>query len=159
MSNNQSNTKSYDHAWNYFQFHGTQRMTTFNFFVGICSLVAAGSVNLIANPSQSTNYIFVMLLGLFQVILSFLFWKLDRRISIMIKVAEKGLKKYEENFDEEAFRIMLNENELSNRLKDVKTSFFWQKHYSYSKAFNTIFFLFGLIGFLIFCYSIYILSK
>lgn len=151
--------KSYDHAWNYFQFHGNQRMTTFNFFVGISSLVAAGSINLIANPSLTTNYFFVFILGILQMYLAFLFWKLDKRVSIMIKFAEKSLKFLEDKMEFEETKIISNEDNYTEHLKTQISSLFWKNHYSYSKAFKHIFLLFGGIGSIVCLYSLFMVYR
>ncbi|HCF1770727.1 RipA family octameric membrane protein [Pseudomonas aeruginosa] len=81
--------RSIEHAWKYFELHAQQRMTVFNFFLAIAGLVAAGIGVGLQQGSQFS--ILVSLLGFFLVFVSFIFWKLDQRVSSMIKLAEAAL--------------------------------------------------------------------
>lgn len=81
--------RSIDHAWKYFELHAQQRMTVFNFFLAIAGLIAAGiGVGLQAGEKFSG---LVSLLGCFLTLVSLIFWKLDQRVSAMIKLAEGAL--------------------------------------------------------------------
>lgn len=81
--------RSIEHAWRYFELHAQQRMTVFNFFLAISGLVAAG-VGVGIQQGEAFN-ILVSLLGCFLMLISFIFWKLDQRVSAMIKQAEAAL--------------------------------------------------------------------
>ncbi len=81
--------RSLEHAWRYFELHAQQRMTVFNFFIAISGLVAAG-VGL--GLQQGGKFIVLAsLLGCFLILVSFIFWKLDQRVSVLIKQAESAL--------------------------------------------------------------------
>lgn len=67
-------------------------MTVFNFYIAIIGLLAAGSGVCIQQGYEYLTSIMGMLISL----ISFLFYKLDERVSILIKRAEKVLEKIEE---------------------------------------------------------------
>lgn len=81
--------RSLEHAWRYFELHAQQRMTVFNFFLAISGLVAAGvGVGL----QQGGKFLaLASLLGCFLILVSFIFWKLDQRVTVLIKQAESAL--------------------------------------------------------------------
>lgn len=81
--------RSIEHAWKYFELHAQQRMTVFNFFLAIAGLVAAGVGVALQQGGKFSQL--VSLLGCFLILVSFIFWKLDQRVSTMIKQAETAL--------------------------------------------------------------------
>lgn len=85
--------QSLDHAWRYFELHAQQRISVFNFYLAISGLVAAGiGVSL----QEGGRFAFVAtLLGVFLAFVSFIFWKLDARVSFLIKRAESALSELE----------------------------------------------------------------
>jgi len=81
--------RSLEHAWRYFELHAQQRMTVFNFFIAISGLVAAGAG---LGLQQGGKFLtLTSLLGFFLVLVSFIFWKLDQRVSVLIKHSEFAL--------------------------------------------------------------------
>ncbi len=81
--------RTMDHAWRYFELHAQQRMTVFNFFLAISGLISAGVGVCL---QQGTKFsVLASLLGTFLIMVSFIFWKLDQRVSKMIKSAEAAL--------------------------------------------------------------------
>jgi len=83
------------HAGRYFELHANQRMSVFNFFLALSGVVSAGLAALVQG---SAHLIFLgILLGLLLVLVSFIFWKLDQRVSFLIKHAEDALSELEEN--------------------------------------------------------------
>lgn len=82
-----------DHAWRYFELHAAQRMTVFNFFAGLTGLLLGGiAASLQASPSFGWIGLF---LGGLLAVLALVFWKLDQRVSGMIKLAEHALEEIE----------------------------------------------------------------
>ena len=80
-------------AWDFFQMQASQRLTTFNFYIALSSLLSGG---LAANLKAQDGIQFVsILLGLLLVLFSFVFWKLDQRNRDLIKSAEDALKFFE----------------------------------------------------------------
>ncbi len=84
------------YIWNYFQVHASQRLTTFNFYILISTVIATGYVVAVKDGGIT---ILAMVFGIILFVLSFIFWKLDLRNRQLIKNAEEGLK-YLEGKDE-----------------------------------------------------------
>ena len=80
-------------AWDFFQMQAGQRLTTFNFYIAISSLLSTGLVATFKSDIDfpSLGIVFGLLLILF----SFIFWKLDQRNDDLIKGAEATLKFFE----------------------------------------------------------------
>ena len=137
-------------AWDYFEMHGTQRLTTFNFYIVFSSIVAAS----LLTPLQSGQATRAGLLpGLLLIFLSFVFWKLDVRNKDLIKAAEAALKYFEQTSnlqdtgdEPHIAKIFLHEEFMTCQRKQKKSVFFWKNHFSYSNSFNIIFACFGLVG-------------
>jgi hypothetical protein len=83
-----------DHAWRYFEIHSGQRMTMFNYFTVFAGLVLAGiGATLQGSPRLSAIGV---PLGLLLALLSFVFWKLDQRMSFLVKHSEAAQRLIEE---------------------------------------------------------------
>jgi hypothetical protein len=137
-------------AWDYFEMHATQRLTTFNFYIVLSSVVATALFTIL--PSSQASRV-GWLLGFLLVFFSFVFWKLDSRNKDLINGAEAAIKYFERNSDltddgEEPHvaKIFLREEFLTNRRRRKKSIFFWKNYFSYSNSFNIIFISFGLVG-------------
>lgn len=85
--------QSMDHAWRYFELHAQQRMTVFNFYLAISGLTAAGIGVSLQYGSEFS--IVTFMLGNFLSLISFIFWKLDQRVSELIKRSERALSELE----------------------------------------------------------------
>ncbi|HXM21080.1 MAG TPA: hypothetical protein VN948_07445 [Terriglobales bacterium] len=128
-------------AWKYFELHAGQRLTIFNFYIALCSAIAAGLVATFGKDFSYPNA--RILLGLLLVLFSFVFWKLDDRTKLLIKNAEAALEFYEEQDGKEILvthvfrreKVLTAEKRSSVRL-----------HLSYSKCFNIVFTAFALLG-------------
>ena len=76
------------YAWGYFQYHASQRLTTFHFYIVICTLIGAAYCTVIkADGVPGVG----MVLGLLLCFVSFIFWRLDRRNKQMIDNVQKAL--------------------------------------------------------------------
>lgn len=85
--------KSLEHAWKYFEIHSQQRIALFNFYLGATGLVATG-IGVCIQQGGNFNYL-SLALGIFLLVVSFIFWKLDQRNSMLIKESETALKSLE----------------------------------------------------------------
>ena len=148
------------YVWNYFQLHASQRLSTFNFYIVISTAIAAGYI---VTVGVNSIPMLAILLGATISLLSFVFWKLDVRNKQMIKNAEEALKYLEaltytpRNINESnVLKIFTYEEEQTNRMKRSKSFWPWKKHYSYSKCFNIVFAVFGILGLLGTAYAIVI---
>ena len=75
-------------AWDYFEMHGNQRLTTFNFYILISSVVATALFTVLTSSAPRIGW----LPGGLLIFFSFVFYKLDSRNAELIKGAEAALK-------------------------------------------------------------------
>lgn len=137
-------------AWDYFDLHATQRLTTFNFYIVISSVIATALFTILQS-SQAPRI--GWLLGGLLVFFSFVFWKLDSRNRDLIRGAEAALKYFEQNsgFKDEgeephAVKVFLREEFLTSKKRRKNSILFWKNYLSYSDCFRIIFVSFGLTG-------------
>lgn len=136
-------------AWDYFAIHASQRMTVFNFYIVLSSLVATSYFASFKSDSNlaSARPGLAGLLCLF----AFTFWKLDQRNKFIIKNAERALKFFEqfETVDNVAKVFTQEEIEMkSKKAMGWRRLLFWRWQLSYSDCFNLIFSLFFALGFI-----------
>lgn len=137
-------------AWNFFQMQAGQRLTTFNFYIAISSLLSTGLIATFKNEIDLPylGIVFELLLILF----SFIFWKLDQRNSYLIKGAEASLKFFEaksplkETGKPHIAKRFTREEFDTQRENNPHPWQFWRNHYSYSQCFNRVFMIFGCGG-------------
>jgi hypothetical protein len=141
MISKQQSEKAFDHAWKYFEIHAAQRMSIFNFFIILFGSVSAA---LAATLESSNKFPIVgIIFGLLLVVLSFVFWKLDRRTSFLIKLAESVLISVEEEELPEKLQLFRSEPQKTKLL--LKKPAFW-KMWTYSEVFRSIYLVAALVG-------------
>ena len=79
------------YAWNWFEYHASQRMTVFRFFLIFAAIISAGYVQVVVKAP-----LIGAALGLFLSFITVAFWRLDRRNVALIKLAEAHLKDHED---------------------------------------------------------------
>lgn len=138
-------------AWDYFQMHANQRLTTFNFYIVISSVITTGLFTTFQKDYKVT-YIGV-LLGLLLCFFSYIFWKVDLRNKQLIKGAEDALKFFEsttglqdKDGEPHVAKLFQHEEYITNQRKQLRSILLWKKYYSYSHSFNRVFLTFALIG-------------
>jgi len=125
-------------AWDYFQLHATQRLTTFNFYLIACSAIAAGEV---ASFHKDFNFPALrIVLGCVLIVLSLVFWRLDERNRLLIKNAEAALKYFEEQDAKDPTVTHLF------RMEELVTESKGLFHLSYATCFKIVFMIFALLG-------------
>jgi hypothetical protein len=131
------------HAWDYFQYHASQRTTIFNFYLVVCALLTTGYLHVVATSAICGLGI---LLGLLFPLLSFVFWKLDQRNAKMVRIAEKALSALENRFapkgDEGLFatvRVFSVEAKWTDEAKKNRGCCLWKNHYEHRECFAVIF--------------------
>ncbi|MBL4767791.1 MAG: hypothetical protein JKY94_08770 [Rhodobacteraceae bacterium] len=130
----ENDEKALDHAWNYFQLHANQRVTVFNYYVVFSGLLVTGMV---ATTQTSPSLAFVgVVSGLLLSVLSYVFFRLDERVSFLIKNAENVIKKLEPS------GASIFSDEVEQTTAAAKQKGLW----TYGKAFRTMFITMGLIG-------------
>ncbi len=140
-----------EYAWNYFQFHASQRMSTFNFFVVFCALLTAGLAGTIGRNSH--NHLLGVLLGVSLMTVSFVFWKLDQRVRFLIKHAEAALKKIERAWKESPDKVESDCLLLFCSEERKTTEMLLQANVlpskwkmSYSQCFAVMYLMFSILG-------------
>jgi len=151
------------YIWNYFQVHASQRLTTFNFYILISTVIATGYVVAVKDGGIT---ILAMVFGIILFVLSFIFWKLDLRNRQLIKNAEEGLKYLEgkdgiEKTGEEPhiLNIFRYEEKQTNEIKKNASIWPWKRLYTYSRCFGLVFLVFGILGLIGVIYSILVMTK
>lgn len=152
-----------EQAWNFFQMQAGQRLTTFNFYVLISSLLCTG----LASSFKVSSYSLYLgaSFGFLLMLFSFVFWKLDCRNKDLIKGAEEALKFFEGTSDFQdkdgmphLSKRFLREAFITSKKKEMLTWKYWQNSYSYSECFGFVFIVFAIIGYVGFIWSIYCLN-
>lgn len=139
-------TEYRDYAWKYFSLHADQRLKTFNFFIVISTFLIGSFGALISQTGLQTLYV---LLPIFLVFVSFVFWKLEERNRMLVKNGEQALKL----LDEEA---LSNETNVHKALalfavdelasSSLSKNPFWSGYFSYSRCFRWVYGAVSLLG-------------
>ncbi|MBI5564437.1 MAG: hypothetical protein HY870_06055 [Chloroflexi bacterium] len=137
-------------AWNYYQVHAEQRLIAANFYISIAS-VLAGALFAVLQNTQTMRV--GALLGVLLIVLSYVFWKWDRRTADLIKIAEDALKYFEgqselksTNDEPHVAQIFRREAYLTARQRKRRSIFFWRNYYTYRACLNLIFTSFAMAG-------------
>jgi hypothetical protein len=134
-------------AWDYFTTHASQRMSIFNFYIVLSSLIFTGYFTSFKDDAhlQSLRPSLAFLLCF----LSFVFWKLDQRTSFLIKNAERALKYFEAS-DEGAPIVKVFTQECldteTRTMKGWRRILFWHQHFTYSWCFKFVYISFSVVG-------------
>lgn len=131
---------SFEHYWKYFEIHTQQRMTVFNFYLVIVGLVAAG-IGVGLQQGAKYNYISSSL-SLLLTFISFIFYKLDQRVSTLIKCSERALIFFESKLPIDYPKI------FNNDLLDANLNSGITAPWTYGRCFRISFFLIGNTSFI-----------
>ena len=132
-----------EHARRYFELHASQRMSLFNFFLVLAGLFSAGLAAVLQGSENLS--ILGMVLGVLLSLVSFVFWKLDQRVSFFIKHAEAALSELEKRMPEERARLFLNEPALTSVARSTGPR--WTRMWTYSRSFRVVFLTMAATGF------------
>jgi hypothetical protein len=153
-TDNSTKTETYEpflqkQAWEYFNAHATQRMTVFNFYIVLSTATAAAYAASFGKDSDlaSVRWIIALLLCFF----AFVFWKLDQRVKILIKNAERVLKHFETTQARDIRAKVFTQEEAETHLhrgsiKGWRKIQFWRIPLSYSDCFNLVYVAFFTLG-------------
>jgi hypothetical protein len=136
-----------EYAWNYFALHASQRMSLFNFFVACSSVVTAALCGTFYEKIKA--YEIGIALGIMLPVISFVFWKLDQRVSFLIKHAEAALKHLECKFpsdEQQVTKLFALEESLTSQKKEKVLCWPIGCHMTYSCCFKIVFWTFAIIG-------------
>ena len=139
-------------AWDFFQTQASQRLTTFNFYLVLSSLLSTGFIAT-SRPEFDMPHLSVTF-GFLLVLFSFIFWKLDQRNRGLIKGAEETLKFFEKNSNFQDIegiphiaKRFVREEFYTNQKKANRSWCIWRNQYTYSECFRAVFMIFGTAGF------------
>jgi len=133
-----------DHTWRYFELHANQRMYIFNFFLVLSGLVAAGLAA--SFEGKGPLLLIGVVLGLLLALVSFVFWKLDQRVSFLIKNAEIALVELEALFPELRLRLFTEEPRLTQEARSAASLL--RRQWTYGHSFRFVFSIMGGVGLL-----------
>lgn len=146
---------AWDRTYKYFELHAVQRMSTFNFFIIISTILTTAYASTF---SDNFDYKPVRLFSSLSLIaVSFVFWKLDERVRFLIHTSEDMLIKIENKMIKEGISqdlLIFSEEDRKFKTENKNRLPFNHKAYkgiikerlTYSKCFNFLYFLFFLIG-------------
>ena len=137
-------TDSQNHAWAYFELHAKQRIAVFNFFLVLSGFITAGLTAAI--QAKGLMLLVGAGLGILLVLVSFIFWKFDQRVSFLIKNAERALIELESSFPEPSARLF--SNEVTQTKGATSSGSFLGRQWTYRRSFLVLFRLMGGIGLL-----------
>jgi len=128
----------------------------------MCTLIGGGYVTVLKEDNLLPLGV---VLGFVLILLSFVFWKLETRNKQLIKNAEAALKKLDAELEPNmatsepsVLRLFEYDEHFVGLKRENKSVWFWRNHWSYSRCFNTIFVLFGILGVLAAVYAAACLS-
>jgi len=132
-----------EHAWKFFKQHAEQRMLLFRFYL----VLLAGYGAAVARSLELKTFAFLGCLSLFFCFLTCIFWSLDKRTIVLLKISEHHLKVFQ---DEVAHKI----NAPTFRMIDI-SDYKKVKGLSYRRSFNILFSVVFLLTFTIAAFSFY----
>ena len=133
-----------EYAWDYFQLHAGQRMSTFNFFIILAALLTTALASTFVKDFEWDIVGFFLGSGL--IIISFAFWKLDQRVRFLIKHAENALKDLENNYASSKEKLFVLEESMTEQRIKNKSLRFWEWNLSYSNSFGIVYITFATFG-------------
>jgi hypothetical protein len=134
-----------EHAWNWFKYHAEQRLKVFQFFLVANGLIVTG---IGAGLINDLNFLAFAVCD-FGIIVSIAFYRLDKRVSQLVKIGERAMRIEEAKLS----KVSGNSNiEICKSTEEPST----MDHGSYSDAFRLVFFS---LGFLYFSSAVYSLWK
>ncbi len=147
-------------AWNFFEVVAAQRLKVINFYITIATLLAGGQWALLQSAQYRSS---AAGLGLLLTLLSFIFWRWDRRSSDLIKLAEETLRYYEGRLTtsdtgptSHLARLFLREHQFTEDKKKNKlfSKLFSSYYFTYRVCLNLLYTMFSLIGIFVIFLSI-----
>lgn len=112
--------RTQDIAWDYFKLLANQRVTHFNLFIVlVCAITAIQIANLHVDIKGN---IVSGILSVFQMVICFIFYKIDLRNKFLYKHIEKTIKSIERTYQEESNQIFLQEGVSTQNLRDQENN-------------------------------------
>lgn len=132
-------------AYDYFKLLAQQRVTHFNLFIVLVGAVTAILVTNISTDVKGNSVAAV--LSLLQILLCFIFHKLDLRNKFLIKHTESVIKGIETTYTDERHKIFLLEETRTQTLREAeKHKVYFGRQLSTSQLYNLFYFVFLVAG-------------
>jgi len=119
-----------EYLWQHFSFNAEQRLKAFDFFV-VLSVFGNGGV--FAAVEKNLHGVAFVLIGGFIIILTLIFWIIDKRSQGLLQLAVPGLKEFEKQFPEHSRLFALDSSRK-------------YKFFRYTNAFSALFILESIFG-------------
>ena len=139
-----------DRAWQAFAAHAGQRLTTFNFYLVLSSLLITAMAATFQKDFR-LPYLGAVV-GALLAFMSYLFWRLDKRNRELIKLSESALKHFEaaispvdstQPYHPAAFFLR---DDYETGPKKAASKWYWRKHYSYANILDRVYLTFAVVG-------------
>ncbi|MBS4050752.1 MAG: hypothetical protein KGZ69_06075 [Methylomonas sp.] len=78
---------AFEYSWKYFQLHADQRLKALQFYVAISGVTIAG----LATSFSGATYLTTLAVSVVGMVVTIVFFRIDRRTAQLIKVGENGL--------------------------------------------------------------------
>jgi hypothetical protein len=142
-----------DYAWKYFALHADQRLRTFNFYLLIVAVVVGG---LLAYLKDARSPAYAAPAAFLLAVLSYVFWRLDRRAIEFIRHGEHALAAIEKDIPAdrmpEGLRLFVREDETTKAIRRERgvpgwnpISWVWG-HFGYYHCFKAMFAVLFILG-------------
>jgi hypothetical protein len=116
-----------DHAWAWFSLHSTQRLQAVNFFLVAMAFLSAAYVT----AAKEKLHALAIGVAALAMVVSFLFYRVERRIRSLIHAAEAAMKPLQSELAKSLENEALN---LSQRVEELKAG-----EWKYSKVFKYLY--------------------
>ena len=130
------------YALKYFEIHAAQRMSVFNFFIVLSTIILTGLATCVFGDDLYAPI--GIPLGMLLAALAFTFWKLDQRTSFLVKRAEKTLSRLEKDHFPAFAKIIGNEPNEFKKLYDSLSRV--RKRWTYSRSLGLVFIVVATMG-------------
>ncbi|MGE8422209.1 RipA family octameric membrane protein [Sphingobacterium siyangense] len=142
-----------DLAFKHFVQHAQQRVQHFNYFIVFSSLISTATITTLT--SSNKVYLIALVLGSIQILISFIFIKIDDRNRFLIKHSEEIIKQIEISSCTPFALFSTEENVTKMEMANDKS--FFKRSYSHRKSYNIVYGVFGFIGIFVIIYSTFCL--
>lgn len=147
MKNNHSEIeiKVLEMSWDYFKLLAQQRVTHFNLFIVILGAMSAVLATQLYTDLRGN--LISLALSIVQLLLCFIFYKIDVRNKFLIKHNEQIIIEYESKFDKRVPKIFYSEKNKTQCIRDIdKRKLFFFRQLSTSQLYNLFYSFFAFVS-------------
>lgn len=144
---NEIELKVIDMSWDYFKLLAQQRVTHFNLFIVIIGAISAIVATQIYVDLRGN--IITLALSIAQLLLSFIFYKIDVRNKFLIKHNEQIIKNFESKLKKDIPKIFSTEEKKTKYIRsNEKSKMYLFRQLSTSQLYNLFYSFFSVVGLL-----------